>query len=221
MSQLALAKMNNAVFLADGTLAFASTLEGIRQIVAVSKGEANSLADRLDVSSLVNAMPRQLASATIIRGGLLSLGGMLLGRSASLGRMEELLSEIEQLGKMPPITLALFGVSPGGPLPSGPNTGTPEATPVLETIEPAVYEIGLLTLTPGDARTAEQVVVARIGALSSPNTQSPYAEMFTTVTPAGPAELPIAVLELTFSDAITPAIWAQLIYQRDLLFVGW
>jgi hypothetical protein len=221
VSQLALAKMNNAVFLSDGTLAFASTLDGIREIVAVANGEANSLADRLDVSSLVNAMPRQLASATLVPGSALALDGMLLGRSASPGQVQDLLAEIEQLGQMPPITLGLFGVSPGGPLPQPLENGTPEASPVPDISEPAAYEIGLLTVTPGDARTAEQVVVARVDALSSPLTQRPYAEMFTSVTPAGPANLPIAVLELTFSEEVTPAIWAQLIYQRDLLFVGW
>jgi hypothetical protein len=146
---------------------------------------------------------------------------MVLGRSESPGQVQQLLAEIEQLGQMPPITMALFGVTPGGPLPESLAEGTPAATPVLADIEPARYEIGLLTITPGDARTVETVVAARIDALSSLQVERPYSEMFTSVSPAGPANLPIAVVELTFSDTVTPGIWSQLIYQRDLLFVGW
>src|SRR5262245_38124957 len=163
VSQLALARMNNVVFLPDGTLVAAATLDLIRQVIAVSQGNANSLADRLDVSTIVNAMPRQLASAILVRGGVLQLGGMVIDFSASPGQTQELLSQIDQLGEMPPITMALFGISPGGPLPEPLAEGTPEATPVIESIEPAVYEIGLLTLAPGLARDAEEIVVARVG----------------------------------------------------------
>jgi hypothetical protein len=221
VSQLALSRMNNAVFLPDGTLAFATTLDGIREIVAVAQGNASSLADRLDIAALVPSIPRPLASALLLRGGSLQLSGMLLGFSASPGQVQELVQQIEQLGTMPPITMALFGVSAGGPLPEALGEGTPEATPVPEDIEPAVFEIGLLTLVPGNARTAEETVVARIGALNSTRTEQPYGEMFTSVTPAGPAELPVAVLELTFSDETLPSIWLNMIFSRDLLFVGW
>jgi hypothetical protein len=221
VSQLALSRMNNVVFLPDGTLAFATTLDGIREIVAVAQGNASSLADRLDIAALVTAIPRPLASAILLRGGSLQLSSMLLGFSATPGQVQELVQQIEGLGKMPPITMALFGISAGGPLPEPLGEATPEATPVPEDIEPAVYEIGLLTLAPGNARTAEAVVAARIGALNSTRTDQPYAEMFTSVTPAGPAELPVAVIELTFSDKTHPSIWLNMIFSRDLLFVGW
>jgi hypothetical protein len=221
-SLLALNSMNNAVFLPDGTLVFAATLELIREVVAVSQGNATSLADRLDVSALVQAMPRPLSTAVLVPGAVLSLGDMMVAQMIEdPNRLDELMAEIDQLGEMPPITMALVGVTPGGPLEPASSDGTPEATPIPETTDPALLEIGLLTLTPGDARTAEEVVVARIAALDSLITQQPYADMFTTVTPVGPAGVPVAVIELGLRDEVLPSVWSRLLFTRDMLFVGW
>jgi len=149
------------------------------------------------------------------------MGSMIVGTLVtSQQQLQALMDQIDKLGKMPQISMALLGITPGGPLLPMTVAGTP-ASPIAETIEPAVFEIGLLTLTPGQARTAEQTVVARVQALTSLATQRPYADMFTSVHPAGPADLPVAVLELTFSDEVTPHLWTQLLFQRDLLFVGW
>jgi hypothetical protein len=117
--------------------------------------------------------------------------------------------------------MALIGVTPGGPLEPASSDGTPGATPIPETTDPALLEIGLLTLTPGDARAAEEVVVARVAALDSLITQQPYADMFTTVTPTGPAGVPVAIIEMGFGDEVLPSVWSRLLFSRDMLFVGW
>jgi hypothetical protein len=218
VSHLALAHMNNGVILADGTLVSSSTLDAIRQVVAVSKGESPSLTSRVDIPALVQAMPRPLASAILIPGSNLSLFGALIDPRITAEQVQALMDQIHQLGDMPPISLALLGVSAGGPLLNFGAGGTPEAS---STIESAVFDIGLLTVSPSQARTAERTIAARVGALGSAVTQRPYANMFTSVQPAGPADLPIAVVELTFSAESSPRIWAQLILQRDLLFLGW
>jgi hypothetical protein len=223
-SQLALNSMNNAVFLPDGTLVFAATLDLIREVVAVSQGNATSLADRLDVSALVQAMPRPLATAVLVPGSALLLGDMMVGQMIEdPNGLDELMAEIEQLGEMPPITMGLIGVTPGGPLQPVSSDGTPESSPVPlpDVGAPAALDIGLLTLTLADAREAEQIAVARIGALDSLRYERPYSELFTNVTPAGPADLPVAVIELGLSDEILPSIWADLLFSRDMLFVGW
>jgi hypothetical protein len=220
VAQLTLGKFNNAGFLPDGTLVFAGYLDTIRQVVAVSKGEAPSLASRVDISALVQAMPRALASAILIPGSSLSLMGALVDPRIPAEKMQALMDQVKQLGEMPPVSMALFGISPGGPLMQL-GGGTPEASPTAAAVEPAVFDIGLLTLTPAQARTAEQTVVARVQALDSQVSLRPYRDLFTGVQPAGPANLPIAVLELTLSDQVSPRIWTQLIQTRDLLFLGW
>jgi hypothetical protein len=221
VSQLALARMNNAVILADGTLVFTSTLDAIREVVAVSKGEALSLASRVDVPALAQAMPRPLASAILIPGSNLSLSSMSLNPTYTPAQLQDFIRQVQQSGEMPPVSMALLGVSAGGPLLNFGAGGTPEASPVAEAGESAVFDIGLLTFSPGQARTAEQTIATRMAALSSLVTLRPYAEMFTSVQPAGPADLPIAVVELTFSAESSPRIWTQLLPQRDLLFLGW
>jgi hypothetical protein len=128
---------------------------------------------------------------------------------------------VQKVGQMPPVTMGLFGISPGGPLMPLTAGGTPEASPTADEIAPAVFDIGLLTLTPEQARTAEQTVVSRIEALDSQVSLRPYRDLFASVQPAGPTDLPIAVLELTPSDQVSPRIWTQLIQTRDLLFLGW
>ncbi len=222
VSQLSLGKMNNAVFLPDGTLVFAGYLDTIRRVVAVSKGEAPSLASRVDVSTLVPAMPRTLASAILVPGAVLTLDSMIVGALlSSPDQVTALLDQVQKAGQMPRVAMGLFGITPGGPLMSATAGATPEASPTADESEPAVFDIGLLTLSPEQARTAEQTVVARVQALDSQATQRPYADIFSSVTPAGPADLPVAVLELTFGDETTPGVWAQLLYRRDLLFLGW
>lgn len=220
VSQLAFTRMNNAVFLHDGTLAFSPTLDVIRQVVAVSNGEAPSLASRVDIPAVVQAIPDRLASAILILGHTLSLSSGLIDPRLSAEQAGALMAQIQQTGEMPPISLALLGVSPGGPLPP-PLSGTPEPSPVAEVSRLAVFEIGLLTLTPDRARTAEQVVTARVQALSSSVSQRPYRDMFTRVKSVGPADQPIAVVQLTFGDAVSPRLWTQLLFRRDLLFLGW
>jgi hypothetical protein len=131
------------------------------------------------------------------------------------------MDQIHRIGDMPPISLALFDVSASGPLPPSTVTGTPEASPIAEVGKSAVFDIGLLTLTPGQARTVEQMAVARVQTLDSQVRPLPYADLFSDVQSAGPADQPIAVIELTFSDEFGPRLWIQMIFQRDLLFLGW
>jgi hypothetical protein len=221
VSQLALGKMNNAVFLPDGTLVFAGYLDTIRRVVAVSNGEKPSLADRIDISTLVPAMPRQLASAILAPGAALSLSGALFDPRLSPEQIKQLDEQIQQTGKMPPIALALLGVTPGGPLLSLTPGATPVASPAAGTGENAVFDIGLLTLSPEQARTAEQTVVTRVQTLTSMVTQEPYTHWFANAQAAGPSDQPVAVVELSFADNTSTRIWAQLLQRRDLLFLGW
>jgi hypothetical protein len=122
---------------------------------------------------------------------------------------------------MPPIALALFGITPGGPLlPLSPDA-TPAASPTAGMGENAVFDIGLLTLSPEQARSAEQTVVKRVQTLTSTSTQEPYTRWFADAQPAGPADLPVAVVELTLADETSTRIWIDLLQRRDMLFLGW
>jgi hypothetical protein len=221
VSQLSLGKMNNAVFLPDGTLVFAGYLDTIRRVVAVANGQAPSLADRVDISTLVPAMPHQLASAILAPGASLSLSGALVDPRMSPEQMKALDEQIQKTGKMPPIALALLGVTPGGPLLSLIPNATPVASPTAGAGENAVFDIGLLTLSPEQARSAEQTVITRVQTLNSLFTLEPYTRWFADAQPSGPADLPVAVVELTFAEETSTRIWAQLLQRRDLLFLGW
>jgi hypothetical protein len=219
LGRYAFARFNNAAILPDGTLAYSPTLDGMRAIIAVAQGRQPSLGDRVDVAALVGAIQAPLASATLVTGdsleGTTMLGpGVLTGTPAASG---DLATQVAQFSEMPPIALALLGVTPGGPvtLPGG-GIATPRPD-----VPPARFEIALLLGNHAAAETAARVIDERLATGTSLFTLRPLTDYFSSWDVHALPDEPIAVAEITFAPDVQPRLWIQMLARRDLPFLAW
>lgn len=216
LGRLAFTHFNNAAILPDGTLAYAPTLDAMRAIIAVVHGSASSLADRVDVAALVRAITKPLASALLMAGTALQVdvAGALLAATPDVGAMK---TQVAEVARMPPILMALLGVTAGGPLAQPPGgVATPRAG-----IPPARFEIAVLLPDHAAAETAAKVATERLATGASLATRQPLTHYFASWNARALPNSPVAVLELEFAMEVQPRIWAQMIYQRDLVFLAW
>jgi hypothetical protein len=209
------ARFNNAAFLPDGTLAYAPTLDGMRALIAAAQGTAPSLGDRSDVAALAAGEP--LASALLLAGADLRGERMLgpaLNATPAIPAVQTIAAGFEH---MPPISLALLGITPGGPLdrPSD-DVGTTQAD-----IPPARFVIVLLLPTHADAETAARVAEERLETGTSLYDSRPLTEYFSSWAAHAVPDSPIAVLELHFAPDVPPSLWVDMINRRDLPFLAW
>jgi hypothetical protein len=211
------ARFNNAALLPDGTLAYAPTLDGMRALIAAALGTAPSLGDRNDVAALAGAAGEPLASALLLAGADLQGERMLgpaLNATPAIPAVQTIAAGFEH---MPPISLALLGITPGGPLdrPSD-DVGTVQAD-----LPPARFEIALLLPTHADAETAARIAGERVESGVSLYDFRPLTEYFASSTANAVLDQPIAVLELNFAPDVLPALWVAMINRRDLPFLAW
>jgi len=207
LGRYAFARFNNAAFLPDGTLAYAPTLDGLREIIAVTKGNAPSLADRPDVSSMVSAMDEPLVSALLLTGESLRYESLLGPVADQVTRLPDV---------MPAVELALFGVTAGGPVsrPLSQTSPTPE-------IPRATFKIALLHQSEEDAVTSAQVASDRLASASSWYSMRPLAELFESMDAQALANPPVMLLSLVFADNSFATFWLRMILTRDLPFLAW
>jgi hypothetical protein len=220
VNRLALARLNNAAFLADGTLVYASTLDALRATIAVTAGREPSLADRVDVAALLGSVEAELASALLLSGSAVGGGApaidQLLTPETDRGALATALAEID---RMPPVSLLVIGVTAGGPVGA---RGGPEATATPPPADQpwARVEIGALMLNDGAAQAAAEVVAERL-ATESTNRGRPYAELFPRRSVRIAASAPVVLIELIPAGEVPAGIWLRLVFERDLRFLAW
>ncbi len=219
LGRFGFARYNNAAILPDGTVAFSPSLDGMRAVIAAAQGTGPSLGDRVDVAAVAGAIEQPLASAILMHGaGLQGMPELGFDVATPLAEVADAMAtEIAEFAKMPPITLALLGVTPGGPLsrpPSQADTPQPD-------IPRAQFEIALLLPTREAAETAVRVAEERLATQSSLRTQQPLTDYFSSWESRVLEDVPVAVLELTFAPDVFPTNWYRMLFARDLPFLAW
>jgi hypothetical protein len=219
--RLALARMNNIAILPDGTLICASRLDLVQQTLAVAQGTAPSLADRPDVQSLLAAQDAPLASALLVMGTALASSTVpdviVIGTPVDV---DVLATRIAEIGEMPPVIMALLGVTAGGPVP--PPYDEPASGDVALTEAPdAHFAIALLMPDAASAETAVRVATERLATGVSGVDGRPFSAFFADWQASVVPETSVAKLELTFAEGVSPGVWIQLFARRDLLFLAW
>jgi hypothetical protein len=217
LGRYAFARYNNAALLPGGYLVYTPTLDEMRAVLAVAKGTAPSLGDRVDVAAVVGAITKPLASAMLINGSGLQATPNLLGPANGTPDVGAIATQIAESAKMPPILLALLGVTPGGPLF---RPASQSATPQPD-IPPAQFEIAVLLPTHAAAETAAQVATERLKTGTSQATKRPLTDYFSSWDAHALPDSPVMVLELNFAPGVQPRIWVQMIDRRDLVFLAW
>jgi hypothetical protein len=213
LGRYAFGQFNNAAILPDGTLVYAATLDGMRGIIAVAHGGAPSLADRPDVAPLVGAIAQPLASALLVSGTALQWQ-QVLGADATAAQIDMIKSHV---APMPPILMALFGVTAGGPLVGGADA----ARTAQSELPPARYEIAILLASRDEAAAAAQGAKDRLANLNDPRTHESMSDEFASWDVHALADRPIVAMELTFAPGVQPRLWLVLFYAGGLGFLAW
>lgn len=215
----ALASMNYAAVLDDGTLVFAPARAIVESVLEVEAGEEESVAERDDVADLLPHVPAGLVSALLVPG--LMLSGGLPPSFPDLGSrgtpdIDAIATEVAEQEQMPPIQLALLGMTAGGPLemlgealPQPPDT--PDARAVVVLLMDGVDQ----------AERAVAIVEERLATGSSAQTGQPYADLFPERVVRPVPDEPIVLIELSFGEETSRFILSQLLFSRDLGFLAW
>jgi hypothetical protein len=216
LQRIVLNRMNNAALLPDGTLAYTASLDGMKAVIATAAGAAPSLARRADVAGLLNGIDLTLASAMLISGAALTLALLFPPNTAAAVEKVEhaFATEVAVAGRMPPIALGLFGMTPGGPLNVLPNA-TPVAAPAGTVV------MRLLLAEAGAAEEAKRVIEGRMQSYVSFVSLEPLTDFFSSWTVRALPSGDVVQIELKPSGSRPINIWKQMVLYRDLGFIAW
>ncbi|MCC6791058.1 MAG: hypothetical protein IT336_05190 [Thermomicrobiales bacterium] len=209
LQRIALARMNNAAFLPDGTLAYTATLPLLERVIATANGASESLAARVDVAATLATLDQPLASAILVPGAALSVAAQV-----SVDLEEGM--EIELAEQLPPISFGIIGITPGGP-----TLIYDEGEEPLIEMPPATLVYRLLMIQPGTADEAAAIVDERLSTLTTPSTGQPLTELFGSWEATSVAEGDVLALDLLPAEGRPTSFWPQLLFRRDLIFLAW
>ncbi len=226
VGRLAFGSMNNAVLLADGTLVFGANLDRIEAILAVEAGDAPSLAEDPSFADLLASAPEELATGLLIPGEALHTAdadvvNQIVGRLTD-EEIDALATEIASTGDqseaMPPVRLALLGITGGGSLSAAnaDDAGGPDQSDQPE----ARIVIALLMANRAAAEQAAAVVLSRLEDGVSSDTSEPYAQFFPERSAEAAPEGPVVLVTLTTGERPARVIF-EMYYRRDLGFLAW
>jgi hypothetical protein len=201
------AAMNHAAFLPDGTIAFAPARAIIDGVLAVAAGRATAMADRGDVAALLAQAPADLVWAYLVDGAKLAPAPEFVLGAAT---------PPPPPGRLPPVSLALLGVTAGGPL-TPPVGLTPE--PLPPGMPAARLLLALHMRSPADAAAAVPVIEERLATLASWESGRPYAEYFPERVVRAVTDEPVVLIELSLAVGESTRTLVQMWIDQDLAFV--
>lgn len=197
------AQLNNVAVLGDGTLIVAARLDRLQFAVDAAAGRAPILLDRPAVATVLAALPTELAGAFLVPGDslqqLVTAGGEAL----------------------PPIELAVAGVTPGGPLPFTRQNDQGTPLPFRDDTPPARLAFALLFADEASATTAVSVIESRLATGDSQATRQPFAALFAAWIVRVVPGTPVVWIELTVQPDVPPKTWLLLVERGDLDFIAW
>lgn len=209
-----LARRNNAAIIGDDLVIFTSTLDLMRDAIASATGDTKPLGSAPGVAALISSTP-ELASGAFASGSSLQLLPADMIGSAPDDIATAIAAQQSQT-PVPPILLALIGVTPGGPMPTNGITG--EATPI-PTPETATLEISLLMATSGSAQQAIDIIGERLPTAVSYRTNQPLTEWFKSWELSVAGDAPVARISIEIQNAY-PKIWMDMLFSRDFSFLS-
>ena len=222
---LVTSSLRTLAILPDGTYVWSQRPEGARAVATVAAGAA-SLGARSPVQRLLGAVAEPLASIILVPGLALSGPGdptELLGAAATPDAVDDLATAIaaEEAARqaMPPIGLALFGVTYGGEFAS--LAGTPEALPHPASIRQSPTRLRFFLQFGGvdDAERAVPAIEERLETGRSVRTEQPWSEVFRSWSVAVVPEHAVVLVEIDPGAARNA--WFGLLFSRDLGFLAW
>ncbi|MCA9861251.1 MAG: hypothetical protein KC438_16100, partial [Thermomicrobiales bacterium] len=212
---MALARLNNATFLDDGTLVYASTLGLMETALSASQ----TLADIPQLQRAMATLDAPLMSSMVLGPGNFLPGiPMELFQPDSQEDIAGVMLTMQAQEPAPVVLAAIAGSTAGGPvsLIEPPEGSTPD--PVALASQPrSVSKFALVYATPEDAQTAAQQIESRLSTGSSSTSDRPWSEMFASWSAVPDAEQSSVLLTIEWIDR--PAMTQRLVFSRDLGFI--
>lgn len=220
VGRMALANANYLAVLDGETIAFASTEALIVAALEASAGTGRSLADEINIASLLAGAPDDLAGATIIPGSVLMATGnpgILIGQTGELPDPDDLATQIADemaaAAAMPALTYVLLGSTAGGPIADLDHSFlAPDDVPVARAVAVAA------TTSIAAAETAAGVIDARLRASTGALDWSEFFSGWDIETVAGE---PAVRVEFEMAPGRNPGVLSQMLFQRQLSFLEW
>lgn len=221
-----LGRMNTVALLPDGTMVAGGVLDGVMALVATATGGGATLAEETTVQQLLAAQSPPLVAAVLLPGVALAGGVdpaiLRTGAGTPMPDLDEIAAtvatEAAARAAMPPVLLALFGRTAGGPLIS-PAASDGLATPAIPAGAPlALTRFTLLLASPEAAAQAVPVIEDRLATGVSYASGKPWTEQLSGWRVVATPDAPVVVVEVE-TDA--PTLWYGLLYRRDLGFLSW
>jgi hypothetical protein len=207
-----LSRRNNVAILGDDLVIFTSTLDLLRSAISSALGEATTLGEAPGVTALFPNTP-ELASGAFVSGGSLQT---LPPIGSSPEAAATAIAEQQSHGQLPPILLALVGVTPGGPLPTG--AVDEDATPI-PTPETATLELSLLMPSADAAQQAIDIIEKRLPTAMSYRINQPLTVYFKSWELSVAEEAPVARISIELQNAL-PKLWMDMLFSRDFTFLS-
>ncbi len=219
VSRLALSSANYLAILGPDTIALAPSETLIVAALDASAGTLRSLADEINVASLVAGAPDDLAGGTIVSGtALLAVGdpAALITGSSDLPDPDDvatqIASDLAAASAMPALTTVLLGQTAGGPIDDLDSSLAQDEIPAAQAV--AV----VATASSAAAETAAEVIDAR---LQEPTGTLNWSEFFTGWTIQVVEGEPAVRVELDMATGRNPGVLTQMLFQRELSFLSW
>lgn len=205
---------NNVTILDNGVVMFAHRYDRLESAIETASAGTGSMLDDAGISAVVAAMPVDTVSAIALTPEYASPYPVSLGDGAT----PDLDIEPEAGEEMPAYRSFALGITAGFMNPEFQPTG--EGTPdnSVESAEESVIPDGgvifarLAAAPDEDAGLIAEVVEDRWSKQNSLVTNTPYTEFMSIVEAGAKGE----VAAIDFAPLIAPAIWIDLVLQRDL-----
>ena len=214
--------LRTLAILPDGTFVWSGHPEGARAVAAVAAG-APSIVRRAPVAELMEAVAEPLASSMLLPGLALAGGFDPLAvtldpdaTSASIDDMATAVAAAEaERRRMPPVGLALFGVTYGG------EFVDPEGTPVPLPVDapPTRHRFYIHVGGRGAAARAVPVIEERLATGGSSVSEQAWSELFQDWSVSVVGERPVVLVEV--DPGANRTLWYALLSRRDLGFLAW
>jgi hypothetical protein len=208
ISTIGVGALNNVAILNDEVVVFARTARLLQQVqgLVVDGGDA-------ELVEVIETLPDDTVNVIALPGQALAVSSITPEGGQVTGA--DILAESDDaVGAMPPLALALFGITAGARTPGDGGTPVPVEGPE------ARFLARLLTDSPEDAALAAEVVAWRVENMASAVSPQPYSELMTLETPAD-EQVAGNVATLDFSAVENIGFWHRMLFSLDLWPFAW
>ena len=204
--------LNNAAII-DDVVVFARTARLLQQVQGLAVDGGDSAANDAELAEVIETLPDDTVNVIALPGQALSVSSITPEGGQVTGA--DILAESDDaVGAMPPLALALFGITAGARTPAGQGTPVPVDGPETR------FLARLLTDSPEDAALAAEVVAWRVENMASAVSPQPYSDLMTLESPED-EQVAGNVATLNFSAVENIAFWQRMIFALDLWPFAW